>query len=478
MKRYKTSIVAAFISLLFCSSCTEDTGSVGLYPEQDDIRNSYSTYEVSTKSTPLNSILYTNTYSYLGRISDPETKTEISACFAAQFHTFEDYTFPDKELVTAATGTELPTADSIFVRVYIDEYYGDKNNPMKLEVFPLRKDKIMEEDTEYTTDTDLEEYADISNGPIATKMFTPRDYNLSDDEVGASTYTNNIEMMLPNELGNSIMQAYYDNPSLYKDSYTFIRKVFPGLFFRIKSGTGTMLRVLVSTINIHFRYKEEGAEEATDAVCRFAATPEVIQSTRFSNGDLSSLINDPTCTFLKTPAGICTEMTLPVDEIFLNHENDSISKALLTLTRYNDVVSSAYSLEVPQNVLMVRKQDASTFFKERKVSDSQTSFTTSFVSAYNTYTFSNISRLISYCYYERMKGMEDTGKTKDEWESEHPDWNKVLIIPVKVATSQDTYGNTYETSVTHDMNLNSVKLVGGSSPMSPVNMQVVYSHFK
>lgn len=460
------------------TSCTEDTGTLGLYPEQDNIRNSYTTYEVSTRSTALNSILYTNTYSYLGKVVDPETKAELSASFAAQFHTFEDYSFPDKEQVTAATGTEHPVMDSIFARIYIDEYYGDKNNPMKLEVFMLRKDKVMEEGVDYATDTDLEEYADMESGPIATKVFTPRDFNLSDDEVGASSYDNNIEMMLPDELGNAIMQAYYEDPSQYKDSYTFIRKVFPGLYFRIKSGSGTMVRAYVSTINIHFRYMEEGAEEATSAICRFAATPEVIQSTRFSNGDLSSLINDPTCTYLKTPAGICTELTLPVDDVFLNHENDSISKAQITFTRYNDVTSSAYSLDIPQSVLMVRKQNAASFFKEREVSDSQTSFTTSFSSSYNTYTFSNIGRLISYCYYERAKGMKDTGKTKAEWEAENPDWNKVLIIPVKVATSQDTYGNTYETSVTHDMSLNSAKLVGGSKPMSPVNMQVVYSHFK
>lgn len=474
--KYNVSIIGAVLALLL-SACTEDTSGLGIYPEEDGISNSNGIYEVKTKSALLNSVLYTSTYSYLGRITDPETGAEISANFAAQFHTFEDYKFPEKERLIAVTDTEEPKVDSVEVHLYFNSYYGDKNNPMKLEVFPLSRTNIMEETTDYTTDSDLEQYVDFDNGPITTKVFTARDYILSDDEVSGSDYMNNIRITLPDKVGNDILRDFYADPSHFKDSYTFIRNVFPGLYFRISNGSGTMVKVVVGTMNLYFRYTEEGEEEPVDGICRFAATPEVIQSTKFDNKDLTELIND-TCTYLKTPAGICTEITLPVNEIFRGHESDSISKAQLTLTRYNNKNEDCYTLDAPENVLMVRKQNATSFFKNHEVSNSQTSYTTPFNSAYNTYTFGNISRLITYCYYEKRNGMQQSGLGEAEWEAENPDWNKVMIIPVTITTSSDSYGNTIQSSVTHNMELSSTRLVGGDKPRSPINIQIVYSNFQ
>ena len=112
------------------------------------------------------------------------------------------------------------------------------------------------------------------------------------------------------------------------------------------------------------------------------------------------------------------------------------------------------------------------FFENHEVSDSQTSYTTSYNSTYNTYTFENLSRLISYCQHEKIYGMQQENLTEAQWEAKYPEWNKVVIIPVK--TSTNTSG--YEVSVTHDMNMNSIRLVGGNH--TPIDMQVIYSRFQ
>jgi hypothetical protein len=106
------------------------------------------------------------------------------------------------------------------------------------------------------------------------------------------------------------------------------------------------------------------------------------------------------------------------------------------------------------------------------VSDSQTSYTTTFNSTYNSYTFENLSRLISYCQHEKIYGMKQENLTETQWEAKYPDWNKVVVIPVN--TSTNTSG--YEVSVTHDISMNSIRLVGGSR--TPINMQVIYSRFQ
>ena len=63
-----------------------------------------------------------------------------------------------------------------------------------------------------------------------------------------------------------------------------------------------------------------------------------------------------------------TEITLPVNEIYQGHLNDSISQAQFSLYRYN-ATNQESAFEVPQTLLLVRKQDMYTFFEEGKVPD-------------------------------------------------------------------------------------------------------------
>ena len=183
---------------------------------------------------------------------------------------------------------------------------------------------------------------------------------------------------------------------------------------------------------------------------------------------------------LKSPAGICTELILPIDEIYRGHENDSITRASLTLTRINnqdeDALDDDYALGIPQELLLVRKQNLTRFFEEHQVSDSQQSFTTYFFATYNSYNFSNIGRLISYCQYEKQADMKASGMTEEDWEAAHPDWNHVVVVPVVAASTLDSYGNTTQVSVNQDLSLCSTKLVRGTTA-NPIKMQVIYSRF-
>ncbi len=467
---------------LFIIACDDNTSKLGIFSDTDGISNSYGVFDVYTNSLQMDSVLSNSVTSYLGSINDPETETTINANFAAQFHIFENYELPKKELMFPhAERNDVETkkvkCDAAEIRLYFENYYGDKNNPMKMQVFPLSSENIMEETMNFYTSTDLEQFVAPGTEPVATKTFTPADYTLTDAELNSSSYSQNVKIELDAELGTKIMNMYYEHPEYFRDSYTFIRKVFPGLYFKIQHGTGTMLYVDVATINLNFTYYDEEKEDTTySGLCRIAATQEVIQSTQFSNNNLKELVEDSTCTYLKTPAGICTEVRLPVSEIYKEHPGDSISKAKLTLTKYNSKEETDYTLGTPSNLLLVRKKDMLSFFKNNEVADSKTAYTTSYDATYNTYTFPNLSRLISYCQHEKMQGMRDYNMTEEEWEAANPDWNRVVLIPVKISTSSDSYGNSYLASVTHDMDMSSIRLVGGSQ--SPIKMQVIYSKFE
>ena len=469
------------LATLLIAGCDDNTSTMGIPSKDEEVFPSYGTFLAYPHSEAMDSVLGNSTSSYLGSIDDPETGTRIRADFAAQFHTFENYSFPKFDLMFPDDGVKRTTdsirCDSVEVRLYFSNYYGAKNAPLKLEVYPLDKNNVLQEEEDYYTDTDLDQFVLPGSEPIATKVFTTEDYNLADAERNSATHADNVRIMLPDTVGSLIMRAYYDHPEYFKDSYTFIRKVCPGFLFKIRSGNGSMLSVDVSTLNIYFNFYDKVKRDSTcSALARFAATPEVIQSTRFSNDDMQSLVEEDDCTYLKTPAGIMTVAQLPINEIYQNHETDSVSRAQLTFTRLNNTKPSTQSLGIPQSLLLVRKADATSFFKKRSVADSKTSYTTSYSSTYNTYTFNNICRLISLCRKEKLAGMKAENLTEQEWEQKHPDWNKVVLIPVNISTATDTYGETHQVSVTHDMSMNSIRLQGGAN--TPIKMQVIYSRFK
>lgn len=469
------------LATLLIAGCDDNTSTMGIPSKDEEVFPSYGTFLAYTHSEAMDSVLGNSTSSYLGSIDDPETGTRIRADFAAQFHTFENYSFPKFDLMFPDDGVKRTTdsirCDSVEVRLYFSNYYGAKNAPLKLEVYPLDKNNVLQEEEDYYTDTDLDQFVLPGSEPIATKVFTTEDYNLADAERNSATHADNVRIMLPDTVGSLIMRAYYDHPEYFKDSYTFIRKVCPGFLFKIRSGNGSMLSVDVSTLNIYFNFYDKVKRDSTcSALARFAATPEVIQSTQFSNDDMQSLVEEDDCTYLKTPAGIMTVAQLPINEIYQNHETDSMSRAQLTFTRLNNTKPSTQSLGIPQSLLLVRKADATSFFKKRSVADSKTSYTTSYSSTYNTYTFNNICRLISLCRKEKLAGMKAENLTEQEWEQKHPDWNKVVLIPVNISTATDTYGETHQVSVTHDMSMNSIRLQGGAN--TPIKMQVIYSRFK
>ena len=469
------------LATLLIAGCDDNTSTMGIPSKDEEVFPSYGTFLAYTHSEAMDSVLGNSTSSYLGSIDDPETGTRIRADFAAQFHTFENYSFPKFDLMFPDDGVKRTTdsirCDSVEVRLYFSNYYGAKNAPLKLEVYPLDKNNVLQEEEDYYTDTDLDQFVLPGSEPIATKVFTTEDYNLADAERNSATHADNVRIMLPDTVGSLIMRAYYDHPEYFKDSYTFIRKVCPGFLFKIRSGNGSMLSVDVSTLNIYFNFYDKVKRDSTcSALARFAATPEVIQSTQFSNDDMQSLVEEDDCTYLKTPAGIMTVAQLPINEIYQNHETDSVSRAQLTFTRLNNTKPSTQSLGIPQSLLLVRKADATSFFKKRSVADSKTSYTTSYSSTYNTYTFNNICRLSSLCRKEKLAGMKAENLTEQEWEQKHPDWNKVVLIPVSISTATDTYGETHQVSVTHDMSMNSIRLQGGAN--TPIKMQVIYSRFK
>ena len=472
--RHTLFFVLALSAAALCS-CDDDTASMGIYDGNDGISSATESFNITSRTVELGRVVASTSKSYLGLVRDPETGCDIKAEFLAQFHTFENYTLPDRSLLVK-DDDGLVVADSSEIRLYFTDYFGDADNPMKLAVYELDRNNVMREDWTYYSDLSTTDYIPADAQPIATKVFTVEDYTLDDSERTSSSHYKNVRIILPTEYGSNILRAAVETPQYFTDSWQFMRHVCPGFAFTLQSGRGTMLTLDVGAMNIFFRYADAEKDTIYDGIARFAATPEVIQTTSIKNSDLASLVSDSQpYTWLKSPAGLATELTLPVDEVYAGHENDSISQARVIITRYNSSVQTEYALDAPSSVLLVEKDEMDEFFEQRKVADAKTAYTTALSTSYNTYTFSNISRMLSHLHHKKLTGMAEEGLTAAQWEAAHPDWNKAVLVPVvvKTVTNQST-GAVSQISVTHDFSLSSTRLVGGTKPIS---LDIIYSHY-
>lgn len=487
--KIKNLIAIAAVSMCFVA-CDDTTDGIGtsLINGADHLNVSSASFTVTSRSVKADSVLSRNTTAYIGKVRDPETGSYVTGNSMLQFHIQEDYSFPDKEnIVSIINGDSVRgvvRADSCELHLYFTQWYGDSLATMRMRVAEMGRP--MEENVDYYSNYDPEEHGYLRNDGhqlTADKVYTIEDLSRSASERNNSNYMSNITIRLNspytdkdgntyNNLGTYLMSKYYEDASNYKNSYNFIHRVFPGVYIKSIGGLGSMTYVTLSAIDIYFHYYDAENDTVQSGVSVFSGTDEVLQTTHITNDDASieRLVSDNTCTYLKTPAGIFTELTLPVEEIMNGHENDSINQAKLVLNRINNSSTSKYSLDVPRTLLLIPKDSLKSFFANRDIADYKTSFLASWgysssssSSSYaNSYTFHNIGGLISAMY---------------RCDRSSADWNKAIVVPVNTQYSTQSTTSVLA-EVTHNMGLTSTRLIGGSeNPNDPIKIDIIYTKF-
>ncbi len=446
-------LLVMVVSLIALCSCEDEATILGvdMMPTGDLITKNFETYDVKTQSYAVgDSVLARTSMSYLGQFTDPETGTTIKSDFLAQFHCNEDFKLPDVILGDTCTSVEL--------RLFVDNFVGDSLTTFKLSVFEL--DKNLNPNAEYYTNINPENYYNKNSEPIATKWYTISDRTITDSERWSSNYYRNIRITLPREVGNQIIKGYREDPSRFKNTASWTNSGLPGskgFYFKLENGDGAMAYIDVAQFNLYFKYYDEGYEKDTTGISQFAATEEVVEATRFENYNLDKLLADNSATYLKCPAGVFTMATIPADQI---NVNDTVNSAKISFTRYNDITNSEFRLGVPKTLLMVRLDDyLNGYFEKYSIPDDITSYLATFNSSTNSYTYTNISRLVKTMVNEKNKG------TATE------NWNKVLLIPVEITKNS----SNAVVKLNHDFSMNSSRLVGGTG--GNVKLEVIYSHF-
>ena len=447
-------------------SCDDATTGIGdsTIAAGDSISAGVSVYDVYTRSILADSVYARTSTAYLGKYTDPHFG-EFSADFITQFNCTDNFEFPET----------IQEITSINMRMFYDSYFGDATNAMRMQIDTLDKVIPEKELSTFYTSVDPTQYYNENSNPVARKAFAARGASASDttivnyDSFGNTTSYSYYwqDVKLPLTLGQHMFNKYKEDKNNYKNAETFIKNVLKGFYVHCTHGDGTILYINDMQLHLNFKYLIESSSGKVDSLVNgstiFAATKEVIQANHFQNSDrLKELVEEKDYTYLKTPAGIFTEVTLPIEEIAEMHMRDTLNAASITFTRHNEKSESKYPMGIPQTLLMVRKCDMHKFFEKNETYDDQTSFIAQYVGSSetaNTYSFPNISPLITQCINEKQASKNDA------------DWNKVVLIPVKTET--DSNGSII--GLKSNLDMESACLVGGEK--NPIKMQILYTTF-
>lgn len=473
--RLLTVLVIAALTFAACDDTTEGIGS-SITNDIDNINISSAVFPVATKSMVADSVLSRNNTGLIGKMKDPETGNYVKGDYMTQLGVLPTFSV-DTVAIKQANNDSIEAYGCYLLISYIANY-GDTIAPMKVTAYEMTKP--MAEDQEYYSNYDA-----FKNGWVSeSNPHWSSNYNLSNTsdvknfQISLNKPYTTKDGKTYNNYGSYILQTYAKHPEYFKTNYKFLHNVCPGFYIKNVGGTGNMAKIW--NTELIFQYKRQTkAKDGKDSIIvvsnRFDGTEEVLQLNKIENDtkNMELLANQENCTYLKSPAGIFTEVTLPIEEIMKGHEKDTLNTATISFPRLNNAdEDNAYNFATPSTILMVQKDSLQSFFEKSKLADSRTSYTTSYSSTgtyKNAYTFQNIANLVSAMYKNKGKG---------------ENWNKVVLVPVNVITV--TQGHTTVISkINHDMSLASTRLKRGvittdssGKETSPIQIKVIYSKFK
>lgn len=484
--RLLTVLVIAALTFAACDDTTEGIGG-SITNKIDNINISNSAFNVTTKSIVAGAVLSRNNTGLIGKMKDPETGNYVKGDYMTQLSVLPTFSVDTLDYIKQANKGSIE-ADSCYLLVSYNASYGDTIAPMKVTAYEMTKP--MAEDKEYYSNYDAFKEGWVNeNNPHWSS-----NYNLSNtsDVKNFKIYLNKKytkDGKTYKNYGSYILQTYAEHPEYFKTNYKFLHNVCPGFYIKNVGGTGNMAKIWNTELIFYWtRHKTINKDSTAVGIGynRFDGTEEVLQLNKIENDteNLKKLASQDQekCTYLKSPAGIFTEVTLPIEDIMKGHEKDTLNTATISFPRLNNEnEDNPYNFATPSTILMVQKDSLQSFFEKSKLADSRTSYTASYSSTgtyKNAYTFQNIANLVSAMYKNKGKG---------------ENWNKVVLVPVNVITTTQGY-TTVISKINHDMSLASTRLIVGTDDpdkdyttdektgkkvaSGPIRIKVIYSKFK
>lgn len=464
--------VCGLLAVLFLISCDEDTSALGgsLTPDGDVITvTNDSCFAVSRTIKAADSLIIMTSQCNLGRFTEENSGARLDASYMTQLGCMENFTFADSvygigdhafpQWFIDKVGDQKPYY--VNLTLYYKNCFGDPSNPIKIEVFPL--DVMLDPETRYYPDMDPSLFCDIQAKPLASITVSSNNLQNSDSLRSLSNYNPCIIIPLPDSLAKNILESYFDpdRRHYFANSRSFMENLCKGFYIRCSQGDGTLFHIDRTILEVNFKYigfDDDDEPQLESRMAEFQGNSEVLQLNCLKWTGLENQLSDNTCTWIRSPFGVLTEITLPVDQM---RDNEYVLNSAHLRLSTAVTPSSNYKPSVPGTLLLIRKEKMQEFFAKNNNTDKTESFTATYSTKYGTYTFENIAAMVEKIYSDRADWIDENGGDYAAYEQANPDWNKVVLIPVKANTDARNSAINYII----DIWMHQVKLIGGETPI-------------
>lgn len=425
------SLLCSFVYFIGCDDSLDQIGT-GIQPDGDQIAVFDTVFKVTGRTIKLDSIYAKSGVGFLGKFYDP-AYGELKADYACQFY----YTNPFDSVYNNQI-------DSIRLQILYQSYIGDSLAPMEVSVYKLNKPLSKHYYTFTHPDQAnnfISEYYN-KNDLLGKQVYSARDLNISDslNLANLGTQYKSVSVTLPLELAEDFYTEYSKPGHGALASPQTLSEFFPGVYVTSSFGNGNLLKVEKTGIYVYYTRDAvspyTGVDTLRSAYASFEVAKDVIQLNSYRSDD-TSLLSATDKMYIKTPAGVCPELTIPIQEIRDKAGKWNFSSVKLSINAYpkEDIYDKKwqYALDFPgtnalsslsssrSKLLLIEKDSVPAFFQEQKTADNQDYYFTVFNSSTSTYTFNNIANLV-------QKAINN----------EAVDELHLVLVPVQVAFSQSS----------------------------------------
>ena len=439
-------LVGVCLLLVSCEDRSNTLG-VGMMPDYTQFKSFDTTFDLSYRTisadmkgsgssasgTQYNRIYVSSNYGYIGRIPNQEFGG-IETEYLTQMYCPQGFLFRDQPVDNRI--------DSAFLTLYYDGYSGYGKDLVEVAAYQL--DKPLPGNSKYSLESISDYYTrgvskELGRASFMAVTGTPHE--------GKGTW---VRVPIAREIGQDFYDKSVAGSEVFRSQAAF-DQYFPGVYFRVSAGTGSVIRVVRTALTFCYRKEQMLKRRSTGKVDSLAYVPaiqelshtnEVPQLSRFANMGLSELMAPGSdYAYVKSPAGVLAEITIPTREIKKKLDEAPkgsvrvLASAPFSISGENRQLSE-YQLVYPTSLVLMPRDSVAHFF-ESELTDADSPFTTyvsrQAIQGSSTYTFGNISALISK--HIEKKPDEDL---------------RVVVVPVQyVAPEQQQSGAVSPSSVTN-----------------------------
>ncbi len=410
------------------SSCEDSTSTIGSSLVTDDTQIVIdSTFVVSGQST-LNPVVQSRTLTQLlGRL-DAKEFGSISSDIVCQF-------LPAITMETEGVTVEDVDSAKLIMFMQPGDFTGDSLVPMGLQVYRLTEQLP----SPIYSNFDPQGYYDPT--PIGSTIYTG--HAMHNDSINNLSFRS-VTVDLPRSLGQDLFEDFERNPDAFA-SPTEFAKLFPGLYISNSFGSGRIMNISETRINLYYRKHDKVTVDDVEkdtiynkVKSYFAVTPEVVTNNNILF-NISSELTEMTRNgdrLIVAPTGMEVTLTMPTRQLIDSYRNGAGSLSVLNSLSMSipaETITNDYGIEPPENILMVLASEKDKFFAENKINDNKTSFVATYNATTNSYNFSDMRAYLSSM-------LEKDEITADDY---------TFVLTAVNIDSESTSNSYYQTSVTY-----------------------------